>query len=62
MIYGLEMEKSSNELIEEIFKEAKIIGIKLNKDDIFIMDEQSLISNYPYTFIFILKYILKILC
>ena len=45
MFYGLEMEKSSIELIEEIFREVKLLGIKLSKEDIFIMDEQSIISN-----------------
>jgi len=45
MFYGLEMEKSSQDLIEEIYKEIKLIGIKIIKDDIYIMDEQSVISK-----------------
>lgn len=45
IFYGLETEKfSSTDLIEEIYQELKNNMIKVTKDGIFVLDEQSLIN------------------
>ena len=46
-IYGLEDEKITNqELVEEIYQEIKGQNINLNKEDIQLIDEESLLNDY----------------
>ncbi len=46
-IYGLDDEKITNqELVEEIYQEIKEQNINLNKEDIQLIDEESLLNDY----------------
>ena len=46
-IYGLDDERFTNqELVEEIYQEIKAQSININKEDIQLIDEQSLLNDY----------------
>jgi len=46
-IYGLDDERFTNqELVEEIYQEIKAQSININKEDIQLIDEQSLVNDY----------------
>ena len=46
-LYGLDDERFTNqELVEEIYQEIKVQNININKEDIQLIDEESLFNNY----------------
>ena len=46
-LYGLDDERFTNqELVEEIYQEMKVQNININKEDIQLIDEESLFNDY----------------